>query len=92
MDYRLYFIGRGGLCASVKALSFRDDEAAIDGVQEHVDGRAMELWQNSRYIRSFVAHPAVDDPSEVETPGRSAAVPRSEFASRGLGRATTAVS
>jgi len=91
MDYRLYFIGRGGLCASVKELGFRDDDAAVEGVTEHVDGRAMELWQNSRYVRSFAAHPAVGDPFEAETPGRSVSVPRSEFASRGLGRAAAVV-
>jgi len=92
MDYRLYFIGRGGLCASVKELSFRDDEAAIDGVTEHIDGRAMELWQNSRYIRSFAAYPAVADPADGETPDCSVSAPRSEFASRGLGKAAMAVS
>jgi hypothetical protein len=59
MRYRLYFTGHGGLCASVKELSFCDDEAAVEGVTRHTDGRAMELWQDSRYVRSFAAHPVV---------------------------------
>ena len=80
MDYRLYFIGHGGLCASVKELRFRDDDAAVDGVTEHVDGRAMELWQNSRYVRSFAAHPAVINQSDAETAHRSVPAPNSPIA------------
>jgi hypothetical protein len=73
MDYRLYFIGLGGLCASISELQFHDDEAAVEGVAKHVDGRAMELWQGRRYVRSFSAHPVLANQSDAETAHRSPA-------------------
>jgi hypothetical protein len=77
MDYRLYFIGHGGLCASVKELRFHDDEDAVKGVTRHVDGRAMELWHKDRYVRSFSAHPAIINPSDAGA--SSASCPRPQF-------------
>jgi hypothetical protein len=42
--YRLYFVGHDGHFSGVVELSCADDAAAIEAVDEHRDGRPMELW------------------------------------------------
>jgi hypothetical protein len=54
-DYRLYFLGPQGRIAHVLEMECRDDEHAIDLVQSHADGRAMELWLRARMVKAFAA-------------------------------------
>ncbi len=57
MDYRLYFF-EGRHIVHVVELDCKDDADAVRLVAEHVDGRAMELWQRGRLVKEFPA----DDP------------------------------
>ena len=54
-DYRLYFLNEDGHFAHVVALDCRDDQHAIETVEEHRDGREMELWLNARMVKRFKA-------------------------------------
>ena len=53
VDFRLYFLGRGGRIVEARELECEDDDAAIMAVEGQRDGRAMELWRRDRRIRSF---------------------------------------
>jgi hypothetical protein len=54
MDYRLYFLEDGRI-RHVVPLECESDEHAIQVVEEHRDGRDMELWQRARMVREFPA-------------------------------------
>jgi hypothetical protein len=53
VDFRLYFLGRGGRIVEARNLDCEDDEAAILAVEGQRDGRAMELWRRDRRVRTF---------------------------------------
>lgn len=59
MDFRLYFLGRGGRIVEARNLECENDEAAILAVEDQRDGRAMELWRRDRRVRTFpdLSHP-----------------------------------
>ena len=52
-DYRLYFRGADGHFLGIVELDCPDDEAALESVAAHADGRAMELWQRQRLVKTF---------------------------------------
>jgi hypothetical protein len=51
-DYRLYFLANDHIRRFVE-FDCPDDEAAIEKVAEHADGRVMELWQRNRLVKRF---------------------------------------
>lgn len=55
LTYRLYFLGREGRITRAVELECSSDEDAMRAVEEHVDGRAMELWQQARKVRVYAA-------------------------------------
>ena len=52
-DYRLYFTGKDGHFLGIVELDCESDEAAVESVAAHADGRAMELWQRQRLVKAF---------------------------------------
>jgi hypothetical protein len=54
-DYRLYSLNPAGHIQQVVELACSNDEQAVELSLSKHDGRAMELWQRSRFIRSFKA-------------------------------------
>ena len=57
LSYRLYFLGREGHITGVVELECACDEQALEAVEAHADGRAMELWQQARKVRAFELEP-----------------------------------
>lgn len=51
-SYKLLFLD-GLIVRNALAFLCEDDREAIDTVSQHEDGRAMELWQGSRLVKSF---------------------------------------
>ncbi|HEY1749894.1 MAG TPA: hypothetical protein VGG29_01435 [Caulobacteraceae bacterium] len=56
-DYRLYFLDADDHIRHVVELECTDDRQAMDVVEEHVDGRTMELWRRARLVHRFPASP-----------------------------------
>jgi hypothetical protein len=52
-DYRLYFLNAEGRIRHAVEIQCEDDEAATKLVQQHADGRAMELWQGARCVAKY---------------------------------------
>ncbi|HEY2050967.1 MAG TPA: hypothetical protein VGH03_16635 [Caulobacteraceae bacterium] len=52
-DFRLYFLNQRDHIVEARNLECVDDEAAVEAVESHRDGRAMELWRRDRRIRIF---------------------------------------
>ena len=59
-DYRLYFLNAEGRIRHAVEFRCVDDEAAAKLVQEHADGRAMELWQGPRCVAKYEPSPPGD--------------------------------
>lgn len=57
--YRLYFLSNDHIRHALD-LECESDEQAIAKVQEHGDGRAMELWRGLECIGRFPATPRSD--------------------------------
>jgi hypothetical protein len=55
LSYRLYFLDRGGRITSAVELECASDDDALRAVEEHLDGRPVELWQQGRKVRAFAA-------------------------------------
>jgi hypothetical protein len=55
LSYRLYFLGREGRITRAVELECASDDEALRAVEEHADGRPMELWQQARKVRAYVA-------------------------------------
>jgi hypothetical protein len=51
--YRRYFLDDAGHFKHVVEFDCHDDAQAIDTLEQHRDGRHMELWCRARFIRSF---------------------------------------
>jgi hypothetical protein len=49
-----------------------DDDHAIGEVEQHSDGRYMELWERGRMVKAFDANPRPEDPPGAPSPSRSA--------------------
>jgi hypothetical protein len=60
MHYRLYFLDRLGRIRHAIDLDCVDDAHAVETVEKHADGRAMELWQSARLVKAY-AQPAVPE-------------------------------
>jgi hypothetical protein len=54
-DYRLYFLDSDGHIKRAVELHCASDAEAIAAVEQHRDGRAMELWDRARVVRKFAA-------------------------------------
>jgi len=52
-DYRLYFLDQANHIRSVVEFECDDDVAATARAESHADGRRMELWSRSRFVRRF---------------------------------------
>jgi hypothetical protein len=52
-DYRLYFLDDAGHFRHVVEFECADDAQAVEVVEQHRDGRDMELWDRARFVRSF---------------------------------------
>jgi len=48
--YRLYFLDRQDHIRQAVSLECADDEEALASVEEHRDGRTVELWQGVRRV------------------------------------------
>ena len=57
MDYKLYFLDPDGHIRQRLDLDCADDHDALRQVQEHADGRGMELWHRSRIVQRFPPAP-----------------------------------
>jgi hypothetical protein len=57
MHYRLYFLDAAGQIRHAVDLECDDDDHAITVIQQHSDGRAMELWQARRRVMTFPSDP-----------------------------------
>ena len=57
--YRLYFLDGNGHIRHVVELECDSDETAIALVEQHRDGRDMELWQRGRFVGKFPKVPKV---------------------------------
>jgi hypothetical protein len=53
LSYRLYFLGREGRFTRAVGFECSCDEEALRAVEDHADGRAMELWQQARKVRAY---------------------------------------
>jgi hypothetical protein len=53
--YRLYFLDKSDRIREAIDMQCADDEAAIEAVAGHADGRRMELWNQDRVVRRFAA-------------------------------------
>ena len=51
--YRLYFLDNAGHFHNVVELQADDDAKAAELAEQRRDGRDMELWDRSRFVRSF---------------------------------------
>ena len=54
-DYRLYFLNTEGRIRHALEFQCADDDEAGKLVQDHADGRAMELWCGSRCVAKYDA-------------------------------------
>lgn len=52
-DYRLYFLDGANHIRGVVEFECDDDGAAASRAEQHADGRRMELWNRSRFVRRF---------------------------------------
>ena len=55
-DYRLYFLQDNHI-RHVVTITCEEDAEAIELVEKHRDGRAMELWERDRLVKRFDAKP-----------------------------------
>jgi hypothetical protein len=53
LSYRLYFLGPEGHIVRAVEFECASDEDALNAVEQHADGRSMELWQQARKVRAF---------------------------------------
>ena len=53
--YRLYFLDRSDHIRHALSLECRNDAEAITLIEEHKDGRTMELWQGARQVTRIEA-------------------------------------
>ncbi len=53
--YRLYFLDRSDHIRHALSLECRSDAEAIDLIEDHKDGRSMELWQGARRVARIEA-------------------------------------
>jgi len=51
--YYLYFVGPTGRFAAREHFEAPDDAGAIAAAERRGDGRAMELWEGPRRVRTF---------------------------------------
>ncbi len=58
LDYRLYFLDRGGHILRVVAMSASADDLAVAAAMAELDGSEAELWQLSRLVRRFDGDPS----------------------------------
>jgi hypothetical protein len=56
MEYKLYFLNTAGRIDRRVDLRCDSDELAIRSVNAHADGRAMELWCETKVVKTFIAH------------------------------------
>jgi hypothetical protein len=56
--YRLYYLDPNGHVRHAVEIACDGDERALEAVEQHRDGRAMELWQQARRVMIFPAAPA----------------------------------
>jgi hypothetical protein len=50
-EYRIFVIGRNGrITGPATILECPDDQAAVDQAQQHLNGRAVEVWNGARMI------------------------------------------
>ena len=54
--YRTYVIGRADHFWGAENIDCADDEAAIQKVQQSMDGRDTELWERDRFIVRLSSH------------------------------------
>jgi hypothetical protein len=54
-NYWLYFFSADRRITHVVEIDSMGDEEAIETLKAHVDGCAMELWQQARKVREFPA-------------------------------------
>ncbi len=52
-DYRLYLLNDRGHIHSAKDLQCSSDEEAVEKAEQFRDGRALELWQQARFIKKI---------------------------------------
>lgn len=52
-DYRLYFLDDLNHIRHAVEFECECDAEAIEAVEQHRDGRAMELWQRSRLVKKI---------------------------------------
>ena len=52
-DYRLYFFDDRGHIRHALEFECASDDEALEVVEQHRDGRDMELWHRARFIRKF---------------------------------------
>ena len=53
--YRLYFLDRADHIRHAISLECEDDEAALAVVEQHRDGRTVELWEGARWVARLEA-------------------------------------
>jgi hypothetical protein len=56
-DYRLYFLDGANHIRRAVEFHCDDDAAATARAHAEADGRCMELWSRSRFVRRFDRHP-----------------------------------
>jgi hypothetical protein len=61
VEYRLYFLDDLGHIRRAVDLECDGDAAAIQAVEKHRDGMAMELWRRDHVVETFVK-------AQAETP------------------------
>jgi hypothetical protein len=71
--YRLYFLDPAGHIGKAVELDCEDDAQAIRGVEPHRDGRAMELWQTDRLVKTYPADRRGAEPPRRSPPHRPGA-------------------
>jgi hypothetical protein len=52
-QYRIYKVGRDGQFSGVDLVECTDDQEAIQKARQAVNGQAIELWQQTRFIVRF---------------------------------------
>ena len=50
VGYRLYVMNNAGHIREAAEFECADDRAALDYVADHLDGRAVELWNGARLV------------------------------------------
>ena len=68
MDYRLYFLNDAGHVKFRVELDCEDDDHAIQTARRAADGRAMELWNQDRQVKVFLADDALPGSSPYDHP------------------------